>query len=52
MSRPNSLPPDFEQTLTQQGYDPTLVHALVEVYNKVLLDETIRNGKSHGKIFN
>jgi hypothetical protein len=51
MSRPNSLPPDFEQTLTQQGYDPTLVHALVEVYNKVLLDETIRNGKSHGKSY-
>lgn len=51
MQRPNSLPSNFEQTLTEQGYDPQLVHGLVQVFNNVILDETCRNGGTHGTSF-
>ena len=46
--RPSSLPSDFEQTLTQQGFDAPLVHALVQLFEEVILDNPCRNGESHG----
>ena len=51
MARPSSLPSDFEQLLTHQGYDPTLVHALTELFSTVILDDTCRQGKTHGTRF-
>lgn len=51
MPRPSSLPSDFEQMLTQQGYDKPLVHALTELFSTVILDKTCRNEQSHGESF-